>query len=277
MLNINTLLDIFYYDGDSSSYSDNLKMKLGNPGTDKYTFTLKANDALYIGYSKPVHNLYFDFITSNTNPSVLLNIEYSNSENGYTSLGIYDETSGFARSGLIQWEEVSSNLSSTATVNGVKKYWLKITPTLDLSEVSLNYIGLLFSTDDDLVLLNPYILESNLLMGERNHLKAHVAARNEIVQTYSNKGYVTTGGNLDFWDMLNINEFRQGATFLALSYIYFNLSDNEDDMWLAKSETYRKRYKEQIDLYYSSIDIDNDGVTDASEKTKKSISRTMGR
>ena len=279
MLDIKTLLDIKYYNG--SSY-DNIKMKLGSVDRDTYSATLSDANYLYLGYNKPIRNIYFDFLTPNTTSNTLT-IEYSNADGDWTALtDIYDETEGFTRNGLIQWEELAGALVGEIEVDSIEKYWIRIQPSASHSASVWNFMGLILSNDRDLLLENPYILETNLLMGESNHLKAHVASRNEIVQTYSNKGNIKKDSSLNvqritFWDMLDIQEFRQGALFLALSKIYFNLSDKKDDTWLTKSLDYRDRYLEQIDLYYSTLDLNDNGQTGDSERMAVSKTRTISR
>lgn len=279
MLDINTLLDIKYYNG--STYAD-LNMKMGSGGRDTYSVTLADTDYLYIGFQKPIRNIYFDFTTPNTNANTLT-IEYYNDDDTWTALSdIYDETEGFTRSGLIQWAELAGTAQDDVAVDSVTKFWIRIQPSVAHSASVWNFIGLILANDSDLELENPYILETNLLMGESNHLKAHLAARKEIVQTYSNKGNRKVDQSLnhqrlDFWDMLDIQEFRQGAVFLALSKIYFNLSDKEEDTWLSKSKEYRQRYLEQVNLYYTTLDKNDNGLTSASEKSGGAAAKTISR
>ena len=279
MLDINTLLDIKYYNG--VTYTD-LKMRMGSGGRDTSTITLADSDYLYIGYHKPIRNIFFDLPTPNTNSNILT-IEYYNETNGWTAISdIYDETEGFTRSGIVQWAELSGDESDATTIDGSEQHWIRIQPDTSHTEATWNFMGLILANDNDLLLENPYILETNLLMGESNHLKAHLAARNEIIQNYSNRGYSKVNSSLEpksinFWDMLDIQEFRQGAVFLALSKIYFNLSDKSDDTWLDKSVEYRARYKDQINLYYVSLDRNDNGQTGASEGMATAQTKTMSR
>ena len=273
MLNISNLLDIKYYDGDSGGYTD-LKMKLGSAGRDTSTLTFKDNDYIYLGYEKPVKNIYFDFSTPNSTQNIL-NFEYFDGTD-WVDLVIYDETQDFTRSGMVQWEELSD--MNEVEISNITKYWVRIYPSVSHSEAVYNFMGLLLSSDEDLVLENPYILDTNLLMGESSHLKAHVSARDEIVQSCANRGNKKNNNEpISYWDMLDISEFKQGAIFLTLSKIYLNLSDRQDDVWLNKSYEYRNRYKKQLDLYYVTLDKDNTGMTSSSEKSAKSVVKTMQR
>lgn len=273
MLDLKNLLDIKYFNGTYANY----KMELGAPGRDTVPITVDSGEYLYIGLYKNIKNIYFDFSSPAATPTTLT-LEYFNGTD-WSTIEAYDETNGFSRNGLIQWSELSDQ--KEIEIDTVTKHWIRIS-TAAAYPATFNFIGLIFSSDSDLILENPFILDENLLMGESNHLKAHVAVRNEIVQTYSNKGIRKVSRDLkyetlSFWDMLNIQEFRQGAVFLALAKIYFNLSDREDDVWLKKSKEYRKRYQSQINLYYNSIDTNDDGVTNASERVRRSTTKIISR
>ena len=282
MLDINTLLDIRYF--STPTYSD-YKMSLGSAGKDTKTITLADDEYIYIGFYKPVKNIYFDLPTPNTNAGSLV-IEYSNAAAGWTALTAYDETEGFTRSGLIQWEEIDEDLLGEIEIDSTTKYWIRIQPSVTNTATVYNFVGLILSNDDDLLIENPYILETNLLMGESNHLKAHVAARKEIIQTFSNQGEkkdsidannTANSYRINFWDMLDIQEFRQGSIFLALSKIYFNLSDKDEDTWLKKSEKYRGRYYNQINLYFKTLDKNDSGITGSPEKSAIAGNKTVSR
>ena len=67
--------------------------------------------------------------------------------------------------------------------------------------------------------------------------------------------------------MHDVFQIREAAKHLALSKIFFNLSDNVDDHWFRKFEEYRDKYKIAISLYNFSYDEDGDGVDDLEEKT----------
>jgi len=276
MLDTKVLLNILYYNGSYTSY----KTKLGQCGRDTMNITLSDTDEILIGYHKPIKYLYFDLTTPNTNSSSI-SVEYYNGST-WVELDIIDDTNDLERSGFIQWEELDGSLQKESTINLVTNYWIKIKTDTTHTASVWNFIGLIFCTNQDLLLENPYILDTNLLMGEIDHLKHIIASRNEIVQSYSNKGYEKYNASLEaqritLWDMLDIEEFKQGAIFLALSKIYFNLSDKDEDTWLKKSESYRQRYLDQIDLYYSTLDTNDNGITGNSERMAVANTKTISR
>lgn len=276
MIDPQTLLEIQLHNG--TGYTD-LKLDLGVTGK-LPTVTLKEGDYLYIGYHKPIKNVYFDIKTPNT-ISNTITVEHSKPhDGGWLHLNVFDETYGFTKSGYIQWLELDKELISEREINHITKYWIRIKVSADNTDAVWNFVGLILSTDHDLALENPYIMDQALLMGQSSHINAHISARNEIIQSLSNKGTIKNIGvprRLTFWDILDIQEFRQGSMFLALSKIYFNLSDNKDDTWLAKSKEYRKFYQDQIDLYFKTIDMNDDGVTSNAERSAISTTKTIYR
>ncbi len=274
MLDIKSLLEIRYFNG--STFED-FKVDLGQTDTDDtQSITLDTDNFIYVGFHKPIKQFYFDFVTANTNASNI-SIEYYNGTD-YTAISTIDSTKNFLRSGLIQWEELSDWESNE--IDSDTFYWLRISTDTLHSAAEYNFIGLLYSDDRQLSSENPYILDSNMLMGQANHLQAHAASRDMIIQRLSNKKYQKINSDsqverITGWDLLDIQEVRQGATFLALSKIYFNLSDSVDDSWSAKSDAYYERFEEQMHLASLTVDVDDDGDTDNAERQSEFITRTI--
>lgn len=278
MLDLKSLLEIKYYDDSEAAFTD-LKVDLGEPNTtDSADITLLADDYLYVGYYKPVNKLYFDFITANVNPNTL-SFEYWNGSD-WSAITAYDGTKGSTRGGFVQWEELSDQEANEVDSN--EQFWYRVSASVDHSAAEYNFLGLLFSDDRDLLLENPYILESNLLMGESNHLKAHVSARDYIIQTLTNKGYKKVNASSEYeritaWDLLDIVEVRRGATYLALSNIYFNLSDGAEDQWYIKSLSYKSKSDKQLNLAVLSFDRNDNGLAESNETLTQSYSATLSR
>lgn len=275
MLDIRSLLEIRYFDG--ATYADN-KVVLGQANTtDTESITLDTDNYIYIGYYKPIKQIYFDIPTPNTNANAI-SLEYFNGTD-WTAMEVIDGTSNLLRSGYIQWLEISDWEANT--VDDSEQYWIRISTDTLHSAATYNFIGLLYSEDRELLLENPYILETDLLMDEDNHLKAHVASRDMIIQQLSNKNYKKSSDfkpvRITAWDLLDVQEVRQAATFLALSKIYFNLSDKTDDSWANKSDAYYDRFKEQMHLAALSLDSDDDGLVDDSERVQPFINRCIVR
>ena len=237
---------------------------------DPYSHDLiSLEDYLYIGYSKPFNAAYIEMEVPNTNANEFT-AEYWNGT-AWTELDLNDGTNGFTRSGFIEWDK--SDMNST-DVNSLTKFWLRLKPSADHSATTYRGINLVFSEDAMMKSEFFEITNSNILpAGETSHITTHVASRNMIIQQLRNQGYIKDDGyndvNLNQWDLHDIYEIRQGATYLALSKIFFTLSDSVDDNWWQKYREYNDKYEEAMRLARLSLDLNDDGLESDDEKTRQ--------
>jgi hypothetical protein len=238
---------------------------------DEFSMTLiAAEDYLYLGYTKPFGASYLKMTTANLNANTLA-LEYWNGT-AWTSRSLTDETLGMTRSGFMMWD--STGMSST-TVNSIEAYYVRLKPSADHSATTARAINLVFS--DDTALKGEFfeIDNANLLpAGETDHIVTHVAARNTIIQSLRNQQYIKVNAdgeyvNLSQWDLFDLFEIRQAAIMLTLSKIFFNLSDDLDDMWWSKHREYQDKYEEAFSLARLTLDTNDDGVKDDNESLKK--------
>jgi hypothetical protein len=238
---------------------------------DPFTLSLvSAEDYLYIGYSKPFNACFVSLETANTNPNELT-AEY-NDGTTWVSLDLHDETNGLVRSGFITWDK--TNMKS-ATVDSKAAYYIRIKPSADHSATTVRGLNLVFSDDSSMKTEFFEIDDASLLpSGENSHITTHVAARNMIIQQLRNQGYIkdntTTGeANMNQWDLHDIYEIRQGAMYLGLSKIFFNLSDSVDDNWWQKYREYNDKYEEAMRLARLSFDLNDDGLESEDEQVRR--------
>lgn len=235
---------------------------------DSFSTTLvAAEDYIYIGYRKPINAVYVELETANTNSNTMSVEIYDGTS--WVSTDLHDETNGLTRSGFLTWDK--TDMSNT-TINSEDKYWVRLKPDADHTATTFRGINLVFA-DDQMMKSEFFEIDNSSLLptGESSHVTTHVAARNMIVQSLRNLGYIkenaTTGEqNIDQWDLHDIYEIRQGAMYLALSKIFFNLSDSVDDNWWQKYREYNDKYEEAMRLARLSMDLDDDGVEDTEEK-----------
>jgi hypothetical protein len=272
MLDSKILLDFRYY--SDPTYTDYTK-QLGDESTGSATITLTDSNYIYIGFYKPVAEIYFEFTTANTNANTLAVQYYSTASSDWASLTVIDETNGFTENGFLHFTRpVDSNDNDDwgeTTIDSEELYWLRIQPSVAHSETVYKYVGLLFSDAKSLAMYNPYINDSSMLMGETTHLKMHCAARNQIIQKLFVEGQIKLDSSykktrITGWDVLDKNEIKDAAAYLALSLIYFNLSDQPEDNWAVKSNKYDIMYKELISTIYLTLDKNDDGEIDDTEK-----------
>ena len=256
---------------------------------DQFTMDLvTAEDYLYVGFYKAVSAVYCELATANTNSSTITVEAFDGTS--WSAIEHRDETLGFARSGFITWDRAdmaavnSSNVpQGETTVNGQTGYWVRISVDTTTTSMVFDGINLVFS--DDAMLLTEFrqVLDPRILDGDTSHIRAHVSARNAIVQQLRNDGYIkynNTSGKENFtqWDLLDTYEIREAATFKALSYIYFNLSDEIGDQWWSKHSDYKKRAERTLNgMSKLSVDTDDDGVESGDEKLFQKKSQSFSR
>lgn len=249
---------------------------------DKDLYTITAdhlNGYIYAGYHKPINSLYFNVSTpvaSNT-----LTFEYWNGTTWTAITDFTDDTEGFSRAGCIQWErELDDN--ATTTVDGKTKYWYRWRGGTNTSGLVLAGVNILFSDDYEMSLEQPYINNAEFLGDETSHIKIHAAVRNEIIQKFRNKNYLKTEADgtradINAWDLLDIHEVKLAATYLAISKIYYNMSDNPEDVWESKAAVYNDKFNKYIELARLTVDTDDDGLISDVENKAVYKTRFMNR
>jgi hypothetical protein len=267
-----TKLTIFH--DDNSVFADHSEAML-DYGRDIASVELvSAEDRFYIGFEKPINTFYVELSVANTNANTFT-AEYYNGT-AFTALAKFkDDSLGFTRSGFMRWDRNQTD-EVVNTINGTELFWYRFTPSADHSVgTALAGINLVFADDEDLRGEIPEIAQFRN-SGESSFILVHQAARNDIIQELRNKGRLKSKSvssstlrqlqNIDQWDLLDKMEVRSSAKYLALSKIFFNLSDRLDDKHYQRSLDYNNKFKEAFDLYWLSLDLDDDGIVDNSER-----------
>jgi len=249
----------------------------GSFGRDSFASTLETDDYIYVRYDKPVNAAYINLLASNTNSSNLT-LEYYNGS-GFTDVSSFDDdTNGLSRSAFIQWDrDLEEDQASQPDASMPTKNYYRISTDSDTTSLTIQGINIVFADDEDLRKEFYCIDDSSILpSGASSHILTHEAVKDEIVQYFRNRGFNkqredSLGGRSDLlaWDLLQIDEVREAAKFLALHKIFFNMSDAPDDVWHQKALYYRSQYEDQIKIANLSLDEDNDGETDDNERSTK--------
>ena len=279
MLDANTKLTILL--DDNTVFTD-FSQDMNDFTRDTNSINLETvNDQLYIGFEKPIDRVYVDFATVNSQ-SNKLTIQYFNGTIFTDVEGNLDETKGFTRSGFLQWNRTQTDQVAN-TVDGIKLFWYRVNTDTTHADTIINAIGIILSDDSELRIEVPTINDVEYLVDEPSHILSHVAARNWIIQYLRNHNYGKINDDTDqfediiAWDLLQIHQFRQAATFYALHLIYFNLSDDPGDKWEIKSKKMLSKFESQIELAELNLDLDDDGEEDPSEIGINSNSRVVFR
>lgn len=264
-MDLRTRLDVIYSDaGIETNFSD----EAHDFSRDNFNIQLATDDFIYIGYKKPINAVYMALAAVNTVASSL-SVEYY-SESGWAQLEVSDDTRALIRSGFISWLRVED--SALLTVAGKNQHWIRISANDNLDQVTFQAINLVLSDDNDILQEVPTLLDACFYPeNQSSHILQHVATKNYIISRLKYKGYIkydsdSKGQNINEWDILDIYEFRQAAVYHAVAQIFLGLSDNPDDHYWAKYQEYEKKFDQAFNNGLTSIDLNDDGKVDVSEK-----------
>ena len=274
MIGLNEKLTIKYYDGVSTytDYSD----ELVSYQRDSATITLASSETLYVGYRKPINMMYAQ-LDKVSDTSTTLSVKYYNGSSFAAVTNLNEETNAFNRSGFIQFDRNLTNEAKT-TIDGDELFWYELTVGSDTTEMIVKGLNILFSDDAMISEREPALVSSEFYPeNENSFVTFHQAARNHIIQRLRNEGkgvYVTKENGEDVlyfrevtaWDLLDASQLGQASMLLAISMIYFERSDGVEDKYYQRYMDYRKEFNDAYDLYFLSIDKNDDGKQSDEEK-----------
>jgi hypothetical protein len=243
-----------------------LSLKLQNFVTESFMEDFIMGDSLYVGYYKPINSLFIE-IDSHTTENNLVT-EYWNGST-WDALDVKDRTFGLKKSGFVTWERNISDQAKT-TIFSNELYWYKFSiDSNDILDFKIYGINLVFSDDSDLLESYPDIM-GYLPEGKNSFIGYHQSARNYILTYLRNKGKTIKARDqykmIDQFDLHDHEEVRQASKYKALAMIFYNESDQIEDKWYQKARDFDRLYGESIDLNFLSIDENDDGQIEASEK-----------
>ena len=267
MIKINEKLSVLH--DDNGVFIDYSNAMAGyDRGTSSVSY-VALEDKLYVGFYKPISVFYIDFDTPNTN-SVTTSISFYNGASFGAVSGLHDDTSGASRSGFIGWDRNQLSEAKT-TINSSELFWYEAAFSGDTTEMVINGINIVFSDDQDLK-REFFDIEKYKSTSEGSFILSHAAARDEIIQELRADGRYkedfSTGKLKDItaFDLLDISQVKLASTYLALSKIFFQASDEVDDVYMQKSDRYRSLYNKAMKTMYLNVDVDDDGVQDVHEE-----------
>ena len=257
-------LEILHFDGvDYTDYSETL---VGfSDGRQETGVTVMAGDFIYVGFHKPFRFLYAYFADGLENANVS-NISAEVYQGGWTdsNLSLHDGSVGFSRDGFLQWD-IDNEYWDETTVDGTKAYWIRFSVDSDTTAMTIKALNLLFSEERDLFAeFKPLETKSQFRLGDDDFLPILERTRDDIIQAFRNKGYLKVDDEgrwrrLTPWDLLDIHEVKNGATYKALAKIFLNASEAKEDIWWEKSMIYKNKAKSALNLAYATIDKNDTG------------------
>lgn len=265
--------DIVAFSEISSVFTD-LSVEFQDYIRDPANLVMNIGDKLYLGLYKPFNSAYVEFETPSSEVSV--SFRYSDGSS-FQALSVKDDSKGFSRSGFIQWDRNNENWKEQ-DVNGQSLFWIEIEFN-EAATFNIQGFNIVFSSDYDVSIKNPFAM-SYLPKNDTSFIRYHVACRDEIVQTLRNGGYLKMPSNVDDlffqpvnnrkditkWDLLEVEQIKEAATFRALAQIFFNESRNVQDKEYLLYRDYQGKFGQAFKLFYLSLDTNDDGIEDSNER-----------
>lgn len=262
---------------DNSILSD-WSVEVGNYFTDSKSFTLvAAQDYLYIGGRLPFNNLYFKFSTPNVNAATL-EVEYWDGTSWIECVDVVDRTSGFTKSGNIQWtpnkrygwERESTNYEGEQVtgLTGIVIYdlfWMRIKSSANMSAAVINWIGNIFCNDNDLYaeypdLKKPEIIEA-FSKGKINWEDQRYLASQQIIKDLIQKQIIVDKGQILDWQ-----KYTRACVSATAELIYSNFGPGPGEAMMARAA---KNYEQRLSQSIYSVDNNMDAIEDLNESTRR--------
>jgi len=260
--------------------TSNLSEKVKDFTTPAVPLEITDAEYLYVGYRKPF-NTFFCEVSGNSEANTLEAEAWVNG--AWASLDILDESEGFNESGFITFEKPKE--WALTTIENEEKFFIRLKPSASHSVGStLKGLAVLFSNDLDLIGVRDNIVSKH--NNGNSWVAKHEASRKYIIQEIRNKGNKIVESkepqenifNLDVKKFIDVTEFdilkpfqlRQASLYKTLSMIYLDeLHDEENDKWQRQGLRYEAEFYKAIDLFFLSIDSDDDGEESAEESRKR--------
>lgn len=258
------MLKILHYTSTYTDYSRQLESYTDLTAT----ITIANTNKVYLGYKKPINAVFVGMNTVNT-ISTVLSVKFWNGA-FVDCVGLFDKTNGLTRQNFISWDRNQTGEKKT-TINGVELFWYELSVSVTTSAIVFSGINMILSDDTMIKEVEPHLTSSDYYPGtDTSFLCFHQAARNEIIQRLRNEGNGVYNGvtfsDLNVFDLLDYTQLSQASKLLALSLIYFNLSDSNEDKYYQKYSDYQSRYNKAYDVFFLSLDANDDGLQGSDEK-----------
>lgn len=261
---------IFHKTGASIvEFSD--KVKKFSP--DVTSVEMLSGDYLYIASDFPFNHVYFNFAdTVNTIPTGM-NIDYFSTNDWVPVVNKIDGTESFTKSGFVEftpnkdnsWDRESTNyggdlIQDLSTITVYDMYWCRISFDQDLELFDFNWIGNLFSDDNDLFSEYPIFADQTFLTafaaGKIDWKEQHVKASELIIQELKRKNIIF--GSEQILDRYVLMPASVAKT-AEIIYNAFGRDYNDS------RDNARKEYDKRMDLSRFVVDTNNNAIKEPYE------------
>jgi hypothetical protein len=246
-------------------YSNQLLDGLDNPL--QVTLSTVSDNTFEVQSVKPLSRLYWAVDSSHDGT---LSLSYFNGTALASASVSSDTTAALTRQGWLTWDRPSDDSKDGDNY----RYVFTLEDVSTLPTLNLSFVGIVFSEDRDLKKEYPNIIDHKP-ENDSSFLRFHVAAKDSIVQWFKGKGQVTFNGTkfqeVDEFDFLIPGELQMASRFMTLAKIFFWLSDSSDDKYYQKGKDFIAESYNSLDVYYVSIDKDQDATPDEAGNLENTV------
>jgi hypothetical protein len=269
---------IIYKDNTTlNDFTNNLYDYYAN--TESFT-TVALEDNLFIGATLPFNHFYIDATGTNAQTSEM-SVSYWDGTEFQSAVELTDGTSSngvtLTQSGFVEFvtdknknwaKEDTVNTSGTELIDGLGNktiydlYWLKIAFSADLDAVTLNWLGSVYSNDNDLKLefpdLDRYEVRELFEYWKNDYFEQHCIAAQMIDKELINRNIMSNENQV-----LTREDLKLASVQKVAALIYNAMGDDYVDNFIAAE----KEYLNRIEKAYVKIDTNANARVDVQERT----------
>ena len=273
------MIDRVIFSNNGSSEDMSRQVAKYKSGSKSFSY-VAAEDALYIGSSLPFNHLYFKLGSTVNALASSVAIKYYNGVEFVPVVDIIDETdvggASLAQSGFITWttdkneawkrEDTVFNgqtlITELSDITIYEKYWLEIKFSSDLTaSVELEWLGLLFSDDDDLSSEYPDLVRTSVLQAFGGVSKTDWQEQHAKAAELISKDLISKNVIQQKQQILDRDAFTLASVSKVAELIYRSLVDDYvDDRVEARNE-----YQSRLNKSIYNVDKNKDARLDQDE------------
>lgn len=249
---------------------------LNDHRADTSTFTLEDTGYIYVGQFLPFNSRYFDVTTANVN-TANLSVEIWNGNEFISTVDVRDRTDALQKSGYLTWridrDEAGWACDDTDDITELSSgpriyrfHWLRISTDTTLTAAEINYLGNLFSTDNEMYSYYPALdnqktrdqWELASPGAKTDWLEQGFMASENIVRDLKSRNMILESGQI-----LDAESFNTANIHMQAAIIFAGLGGRgfEEDRKEAQ-----KAYEKSMSLARKNIDRDTDGKLETSDR-----------
>lgn len=263
-------------------YSDNgslidVTASLENYNSGALTMSyVTGEDYLYLGNDYPFNHFYLKMGTPVNAIAANMNIEYWGPNGWVNTVETIDQTGGLFTSGFVDFTpsklynwtcKDTTEITGLTSVTIYDLYWIRVSFNFTLTpSILINWVGNLFSNDDDLYseypLFNRSVLLNYFINGKTNWEEQHVKAAEVLVKDLKSEGHIVDPGQI-----MSRKDYRLASVAKTAQIIFTPMGDDYSD----QLETATKDYWQRLNVGVHKVDNNKTAILDKDEKKYRDV------